>query len=170
MGELLKQFSIEQILLFIVLGAAAIKGVVSWIDWARDRVNKGIDKRDKIKNKENEIEKKIEQLIQSQETMKGEIGACQIQLKDTINEIKDSIDLLMESDKDDIKAWITEKHHYFCYQLKCIDDYNLDCIEKRFNHYQHEGGNSFVEQLMEEIRALPKTSNIRLEIEKRDNR
>ena len=59
-------------------------------------------------------------------------------------------------DKDDIKAWITQQHHYFCYELKCIDDFSLDCIEKRFKHYQDENGNSFVENLMNELRTLPK--------------
>ena len=40
--------------------------------------------------------------------------------------------------------------------MKCIDDFSLDCIEKRFAHYQDEGGNSFIAALMAEIRALPK--------------
>jgi hypothetical protein len=38
----------------------------------------------------------------------------------------------MKSDKDSIKAFITKEHHYFCYEKGWIDDYNLDCLEKRF--------------------------------------
>lgn len=37
-----------------------------------------------------------------------------------------------------------------------IDDYSMECLERRFLIYQHEHGNSFVEGLMDEIRALPK--------------
>ena len=44
----------------------------------------------------------------------------------------------MNSDKDAIKAFITREHHYFCYQKKWIDDYSLDCIEKRYEHYKEE--------------------------------
>ena len=68
----------------------------------------------------------------------------------------DKVNLLIASDRDDIKSWITEKHHYYCYSQEWIDDYSLDCIEKRFAHYQDEGGNSFIAALMAEIRALPK--------------
>lgn len=74
----------------------------------------------------------------------------------TINKLNKSIELLTASDKDDIKAYITREHHYFCYKIGYIDDYNLDCIEKRYSHYKDEGGNSFISTLMEELRALPK--------------
>ena len=77
-------------------------------------------------------------------------------LKKDVEKIQKSIDTLIESDKENIKAWITEKHHYYCYEKKYIDDYTLDCLEKRFSHYEVEGGNSFVHNLMEELRALPK--------------
>ena len=66
------------------------------------------------------------------------------------------IETLIESDKDDIKAYITKEHHYFVYQKGWIDDYSLDCIERRYDHYVAEGGNSFIKGLMEEIRNLPK--------------
>lgn len=152
MKDLLNTFSIEQILLFIILLAASIKGVISWIDWVKD-------KGDKIFHKKNEkltLQKSVENLTKSQEAMKCDINKCQNQLKDTINEIKQAIDLLMQSDKDDIKSYITREHHYFCYVLGYIDDYNLDCIERRYKHYEDEGGNSFVSDLMKDIRALPK--------------
>jgi hypothetical protein len=64
----------------------------------------------------------------------------------------------VDSDKDDIKAFITDKHHYFCYERKWIDDYSMDCIERRYSHYKDEGGNSFIATLMDELKALPKQS------------
>ena len=154
MKDLLNTYSVDQILLFIVLLAAAIKGIVSWIDWARGRGEKIFEK----KSKKTALQDSVNNLIQAQENMKNDISNCQIQLKHTIDDIKKAINLLTESDKDDIKAWITEKHHYFCYQIGWIDDYSLDCIEKRYGHYKDEGGNTFIDELMEEIRALPKRS------------
>jgi hypothetical protein len=64
--------------------------------------------------------------------------------------------MLIDSDKDDIKAFITREHHYFCYQKGWVDDYSLDCVERRYAHYEQEGGNSFVEDLMKDLRKLPK--------------
>lgn len=64
--------------------------------------------------------------------------------------------MLIESDKEDIKAFITGQHHYFIYGKGWIDDYSMECLEKRFAIYEREHGNSFVEGLMNEIRALPK--------------
>ena len=71
--------------------------------------------------------------------------------------MKDKIDMLIESDKDDIKAYITSKHHHFCYEQKWIDDFSLDCLERRYAHYTEEGGNSFIKSFMEELRSLPKS-------------
>ena len=43
---------------------------------------------------------------------------------------------------------MAEKHHFFVYKQGWIDDYNLNCLEKRYRHYQQEGSNSFIEQKM----------------------
>ncbi len=83
-------------------------------------------------------------------------------MNEQMQKMNQTIALLIESDKDDIKAWITREHHYFCYDLGYIDDYSLDCLEKRFSHYKDEGGNSFIKDLMDEIRQLPRESTQRL--------
>ena len=68
------------------------------------------------------------------------------------------IDMLIDSDKDAIKAYITQKHHFFCYEQGWIDDFSLDCIERRYQHYKEEGGNTFIDGFMGELRQLPKGS------------
>ena len=73
-----------------------------------------------------------------------------------IDKLEKKINILIDSDKDDIKAYIVDKHHHFCYDQRWIDDYSLDCLEKRYSHYTIEGGNSFIADLMSELRALPK--------------
>ena len=69
-----------------------------------------------------------------------------------------AINLLIESDKDSIKSFIVKEHHYYT-QIGWVDDYSLDAIERRYKHYQEEGGNSFVHTLMAELRALPHSIN-----------
>lgn len=156
MKELLQNFTIEQILVFVVLLAGAIKGVISFFDWVAERLRKVFNGQTK---KEQETQN-AKELIQKLFDMQKKTG-------EDIKQLSSHIDLLMESDKDDIKAWITREHHYFCYTLGYIDDYSLDCIEKRYKHYQDEGGNSFIADLMKELRALPKRVSIG---EKEDSR
>lgn len=85
----------------------------------------------------------------------SELKNSQQTTDEILKNLSAKIDLLIDSDKDDIKSYITREHHYFCYKLGYIDDFSLDCIEKRFKHYSDEGGNSFIENFMKDLRALP---------------
>ena len=151
MAELITNYSWSEIILFVIAFAAAIKGVVTFWDWGKDRLRKAYDKEDKIEE--------IKSLIVENKKQMNEFSNIQAQTINEIQHLKENITNLTASDKDDIKAWITEKHHHFCYEIKYIDDYSLDCIEKRYAHYVDEGGNSFISKLMEEIRNLPKISD-----------
>ena len=139
--QLFSQFNLGQILIIIILLGLSAKGVITFFDWVKERLYK-------LSNKQLKSKKANEQIKNQEETINN--------LKKDVEKIQKSIDTLIESDKENIKAWITEKHHYYCYEKKYIDDYTLDCLEKRFSHYEVEGGNSFVHNLMEELRALPK--------------
>ena len=152
MAELITNYSWSEIILFVIAFAAAIKGVVTFWDWGKDRLRKVYDKEDKIEEIKSLIVENIKQM--------NEFSNIQAQTINEIQHLKENITNLTASDKDDIKAWITEKHHHFCYDIKYIDDYSLDCIEKRYAHYVDEGGNSFISTLMEEIRNLPKVSDV----------
>lgn len=151
MAELITNYSWSEIILFVIAFAAAIKGVVTFWDWGKDRLRKVYNKEDKIEEIKSLIVENIKQM--------NEFSNIQAQTINEIQHLKENITNLTASDKDDIKAWITEKHHHFCYDIKYIDDYSLDCIEKRYAHYVDEGGNSFISKLMEEIRNLPKISD-----------
>lgn len=145
MLELLSTFSIAQILLFIVLLAVAFKKVADFIDWVQDKIKKR-DK--KTITQQEEQQKRIDRFDQLEKNV--------VEMNEYMKDMGNKINILMDSDKDAIKAWITREHHYFCYQRKWIDDYSLDCLERRYSHYVEENGNSFISTLMDELRALPK--------------
>lgn len=145
MLELLSTFSIAQILLFIVLLAIAFKKVADFIDWVQDKIKKR-DK--KTITQQEEQQKRIDRFDQLEKNV--------VEMNEYMKDMGNKINILMDSDKDAIKAWITREHHYFCYQRKWIDDYSLDCLERRYSHYVEENGNSFISTLMDELRALPK--------------
>ena len=153
MLELLQNYSITEIISFLIVFAGATKGFFTFWDWAVEKLRTVFKK----ENQRLDNAKRIETLTEQQKKTDKDI-----------QEILKSIQLLMQSDKDDIKAWITEKHHYFCYEKKYIDDYSLDCIEKRYTHYKDEGGNSFIDDLMMDLRRLIKVSHNRVEIKKGD--
>ena len=141
--QLFSQFNLGQILIIIVLLELSAKGVITFFDWVKARLYK-------LSNKQLKSKKANEQIKNQEETINN--------LKKDVEKIQKSIDTLIESDKENIKAWITEKHHYYCYEKKYIDDYTLDCLEKRFTRYEAEGGNSFIHKLMDDLRDLPRNT------------
>lgn len=145
--ELFTKFSIKECVFFIVLFSLSIKGVIDFSDWAKERLRKRFNKKTDEEHRYDMLINQMEAIIENQKKQNNDIRI-----------ISNQVNILLNSDKDDIKAWITEKHHYFCYKLGYIDDFNLDCIEKRFGHYKEEHGNSFVESLMGDIRRLPRIS------------
>ena len=144
MLELFKTYSIDEIIIFILLLALATKGIIDLLDWFKSRFRKPIEEENKKKEKEQEIIEKLD-------NHEKQILLC----KECLSKITKSMDILIASDRDDIKSWITEKHHYFCYELGYIDDYNLQCIEARYKHYKEENGNTFIDGFMVDIRKLP---------------
>lgn len=165
MVELLTTYNLSEILVFIVLLAAAFKAISSFLDWWKAKRRKDTldemkpeELEEKIKQetleRQNQINKIKEEHIKSTNELRDQISGVATQ----VSKITDKIDLLVESDKDDIKAFITREFHYFVEQKGWIDDYSMDCIEKRYDHYIEEHGNSFVAGLMEQLRALPRTA------------
>lgn len=141
MAELFTHYSVSEIILFTIVLAIAIKGVVDFFDWLKKRTRQAVKEADRPIEIKTMVMKHKEELDKIKEQL------------DSLNKL---INLLIESDKDDIKYSITKDHHYYCYKVGSIDDYTLDCIEKRYSHYTDEGGNSFVKELMQDLRALPR--------------
>lgn len=154
MGELFTKYSISEIIIFTVILSFAVKECVTFLDWAHKRLKKSFNKEDE----HDEIKSQLTSVRQSLSEIETHFITMINENRVKYDELQGAIDLLIASDKDDIKAWITTQHHIFVYEYKYIDDYSLDCIEKRYAHYRDEGGNSFIELLMSEIRELPKVS------------
>lgn len=153
MLEFFQVYPIGEIIIFTIMLAIAIRGFISFWDWAVERVRKVFNKEsrqeqqvDDFKNHLEKHDKILEKLAENQDVMHEEM-----------QQMSDKMTLLLDSDRDSIKSYITEKHHNFCYDVGWIDDYSLDCLEKRYSHYVAEDGNSYIADLMREIRNLPKT-------------
>ncbi len=158
MNDLLQHYTLDEIVVFIVLLAFAIKGIVDFYTWGKNHIQSLTNKDFQRKTDKASIKSDIDKLFD-----------IQVVQNEAIEKLTKSVNLLLSSDKDEIKAWITEKHYYFCYEVKYIDDYSLDCIERRYAHYKQEGGNSFIADLMEDLRALPKVSSTVVKISRDSN-
>ena len=152
MTELLNNYSFGEIISFVIALALAIKSFISFWDWAVDRVKKALHKQ----NQKDQIYQGLEEKIERSDQKITELTQNYEAHERNLNNLIEKVSMLVDSDKEAIKYYITREHHYHCYRLKWIDDYSLDCLERRFAHYQKEGGNSFVEDLMEDLRNLPK--------------
>ena len=151
MIALLQRYSISEILIFIVILALAIKSLISFFDWVVEKFRKVFNKQYKKLNDKENIEKRLQQENQIIQSLQQK----QQKTDELLNVLSGKIDMLIGSDKDSIRAFITKQHHYFCGQQKWIDDFSLDCIQRRFKHYEEQGGNSFIKNFMEDLRRLP---------------
>lgn len=151
MENLLEHYSIGTIVLIFFGVVFFIKEVCELVDYFRKKINNGYD--DKIIKKE-----QITYFTNSLEELKAESSKTTQEIKEIKTEfdnVNAKINLLTESDKDDIKGWIVSQYHFFMEQ-GWIDDFSMDTIEKRYGHYVEEGGNHYVHTLMKELKALPK--------------
>lgn len=141
---LLEQFDIKTIFIILLLTFFAIIEIMRGVDYLRS-------KEEDKKKEEQDGEKRLSNLERLEKNNEDTIQ----QVRCDVEEIKQNVNLLITSDKDDIRAWITDKYHYFI-QLGYIDDFTLDCLERRFKSYKQEGGNTYVDSMMEELRRLPR--------------
>ena len=148
MEELLARFELTDIMIMLTLLIVGAEKLIKAIDWLRARFRKSYDE-------ENTLKEEVEDLNKFYEEKKVvDDGFAKVNAR--IDSICDLVNMLVESDKESIKAYITERHHFFVQERKWIDYHSMDCLERRFAIYEKEHGNSFVEDLMNDLRQLPK--------------
>lgn len=150
--DLLQHYSLSDIVFFIVFLSVAVKEFITFFDWARNCLRQAFD----VEHQHLSEKERLEKRFQDNNQMIKILQESQQKSDELLKDLSDKINMLIESDRDDIKAFITEKHHYYCYQKKWIDDFSLECLEKRYKHYEEEGGNSFIGGFMQQLRNLPK--------------
>ena len=135
------------VLAIIICGADLIKAIKVWKEHKDEKINKQIESCNKetelintltsLQNKLNDIEEKL--------TNQNE----------RFTSIETRLDDLTESDMHDIKSWIVDQYHKFYNEQGYIDAFSADTIEHRYNDYKKEGGNSYIDTLMDRLHSLP---------------
>lgn len=161
MISLLSSVSITELFIILCMFALALKEFISIMDffWVKLKAifMKEQTEDDKVKKLQEKIDK-IEkwQVTHEQTTLDIKIdynGAIE-ELKEQLEKQQKTLDMLIASDRDDIKGWLVQQYHFFTAKGS-IDDFSRDTIEKRASHYFEEGGNSYIEDILAQIRQLP---------------
>lgn len=161
MIEFLTTYTLVEIIVFILALLIALKEGWSIIDFFRGKIRKKYESETiedqrivTVFKRIDELREDIKEVTTKEKALYDQFMMFKEVQEKHFKEASEKLEILTQSDKDSIKSWIVEKHHFFIKQ-GWIDDFNMDAIEKRFTHYQIEGGNSYVCDLIQELRKLP---------------
>ena len=154
MAALLAQFSLETI---IIISIAALVGAFKLYSWAQKMYQKKLsDDAAKIQQGR-ELQKRDtaqEERFEGGEARIAKLEIAIVTLTNIANKQQDQIDLLIQSDELNIKTWMKEQHEKWM-PKGFIDNYTYDLLEQRYAIYTKEGGNSWAEKIMSDLRSLP---------------
>ena len=161
LNQLFSQYSFESLWLLIILLAVAFKFVNELFEYFYERSKRFFNYQSKKDNDKKDIINSLNDLRKNIENLQNSI----VTQSEAIKQLKDHEKLTLERLQENSRNYIIDKHHYFCYEVKAIDDLSLQSLERRYLYYKAAGGDSFIDGLMEDIRALPRIdlSNKRLQ-------
>lgn len=144
--EYLPQICLGLIAIFFI-GAEVIKSFRVWKEERDNRIQSAIDQKQHDIDIANEFKKIHERF--------DDLAAVNEDSAKRLEAVETTVNNLVESDKNDIRAWIVEQYHKFYVHQGWIDAFSADTIEKRYADYKKEGGNSYVEELIKRLHSLP---------------
>lgn len=123
--ELLTAYSVDEILMFLVLLVGAVISAIKAFEYLNDKM----------------------ELVMTKKLKSRKFG-------ERLDSLEESMDILLESDKSRIRGEIVREYRYFVRQ-GYIDAFTLDYLHHQFESYRKLGGNSYIEQVMDELDNLP---------------
>lgn len=130
----------------IICGADLIKAIRVWKEERQKKINNVVAEKQReldIQAEFNKLHERFDKIDQRLDGLEDRMGTAEQRLKD-----------LTESDMHDIKAWIVEQYHKFYTNQGWIDAFSAETIDKRYADYVKEGGNSYIENLINQLHTL----------------
>lgn len=127
------------VLALIFCGVELYKAIKFIADIIRGKVKKEINQ----EQESVDIKKEFDALHKRFDVLEERMGGAETRL-----------DALTESDMHDIKSWIVEQYHKFVIQQGWIDAFSAETIDRRYEDYKKEGGNSYIDTLIEKLHTL----------------
>lgn len=174
--ELFSLYSIEQIILFLVLVFTAGQALWKLIEfywgkfsgaankkfqeeqWKKEIGESLADLKKDVSDSLTETASDLKESMSALDTKIDKVQAQTEEMHSRQDQIEKSFGLVKERMQENTRSYLIDAHHRFCYELKQIDDYSLASMERRYLYYKEAGGNTFIDNLMEEVRALPRVT------------
>lgn len=156
---LLNNYSLPTLLLILFTFVFAAKAISEVIDYFKDKLKKYFrveDEKEKNQRELDLLQKSIDELKNSIDTRFDEINFKLDRQEQNIKQLQATDSITLARLQDEARSQIIDKHHYFCYKIKAIDDLSLQSLERAYMYYTNAGGNTFIEGLMKELRQLPR--------------
>ena len=130
----------------IICGAELIKAIRVWKEERDRRVNQQVEEQ----NQEQANQAAMAEINSNLQLILDKITAIEARL----DRAETRLDRLTESDMHDIKAWIVDQYHKFYVSQGWIDAFSAESIDRRYEDYKAEGGNSYVDNLIAQLHTL----------------
>lgn len=137
MMDILTNYTFADLVIFCGVAFAAFQGIIKGAQSINDHFQLFMTKR---------LSKKLED---------SEIKKLRAELIERVGIIEKQLAVLLESDKSRIKGEIL-RYHQECMKNGQIDHRTYEYLHQQYAAYKQEGGNSFVDGLMEDIDHLKK--------------
>ena len=146
---LFARYTFQELMVIIICVLAAVQCIWKLVEF---QVGKKVDKvkweKDLINSLES-INEKIE-ILYKQNT---ETHLRQDKMERTVKGLKERM-------QENTRSYLIDAHTKFCDYFKKIDDLNLQSLERHYLYYKSDGGDTFIDQLMEDIRKLPRVGYV----------
>lgn len=130
----------------IICGAELIKALRVWKEERTSRINQQIEEQ----NQEQAQQNAIAELSLKMDLILEKLGS----IEERLQKAENRLDKLTESDMHDIKAWIVDQYHKFYNEQGWIDAFSAETLDRRYEDYKDEGGNSYIDNLMAQLHTL----------------
>lgn len=151
-ASLFAQYSLESIIIFIVMLGVALKGIHELWDFFKKKLKTKFKAEETVENIDEVIDTKLNMLVSKIDNLDLRFDKMDTDFQET----KDRLSFIEERQQENTRSFLIDAHHKFCYEIGAIDDINLQSIERRYMYYKTAGGNSFIDGLVKEIRELPR--------------
>ena len=150
----LLQYPLQELIIIIFLIVSVIISVWKIYDFLHGKYEDNIEK----KKKELEWKENLSRSLSDLDSKIDNLNKQNQKIYKKQEEVDATLVLVQERMQENSRSFLIDAHHKFCYKYKKIDDLNLQSIERRYLYYKTAGGNTFIDHLMEEIRALPRVT------------
>lgn len=156
----LSSYSFSDLVLLLVAVLAIGKWLSSAWDYAYQKMREHFNIESDNERQVKEWDKQIKEIGSTIDDMADKVDALQKKLDESNKSSEENKRILMDRIQEEARTYIIDRHHLFVYQVKAIDDFNLENLETKYMYYKGAGGDSFVDGLMDEVRSLKRVPTI----------